>query len=239
MLGPYHLDSIIIGNAQVMAKAIPDESVDLVITDPPFGLGFNYQDLYQDSPKDYESLIRWIIDESNRVIKPSGLIFVFQAMPRLREVWKWFPEKSRIFSACKTFGQIYKNKRVQYRFDPVLFWQKEPCDPDGNGRDWHVSSLASATHNRGVGDASWHPCPRPLDTITYMVEQFCQPGGTIVDWFMGSGTTAVAAKMLGRYYVGFEIVNEWAEKSRIRVNLAPSPLPFDEPEQLVFMESTS
>jgi len=229
-LGPYLLgpndtpeNGIYCGDARELAKAIPDESVDLVLTDPPFGIGFDYGTSYQDSPSDYLDLVRRIVAESNRIIKPGGLCFVFQAMLRLRETWPLFPEGSRLFAACKNFVQM-RPTRVQFAFDPVVFWHKDGAYlKQPRGRDWHVGNTAN-TNNRGLDEAGFHGCPRPLGTILYITECFAPIGGIVVDFFMGSGTTALAAYLAGRQWWGTEIDPATCELARERVRNTQPPL---------------
>lgn len=236
-LGPYEVgpnnteeNGIYLGDCRQLTKAIPDESVDLVLTDPPFGIGFNYGTDYQDNPDEYLSLIRWIVAESNRIIKPGGLCFVFQAMKRLQETWTLFPKDSRLFAACKNFVQM-RPTPVQYAFDPVIFWNKEgKYLKQPQGRDWHVGNTAN-TKNRGLSKAGFHGCPRPLDTILYMVECFAPTGGIIVDPFMGSGTTALAAYLTNRNWWGAEIDSNTCVLARERIRNA-QPLFMYQAEQL-------
>lgn len=223
-LGPYALDTIVTGDARELAKAIPDESVDLVLTDPPFGIGFNYGNGYKDDPNAYPDLVRWIVDESNRVLQPGALAFVFVAQPQLRHVFSLFPESARIFAACKNFVQM-RPTPVQYAYDPVLFWQKPgEYGKQHKGRDWHIGNTA-ATMNRGLNEVGFHACPRPLDTILYMVDSFGPEGGIVCDYFMGSGTTALAATLTGRRFIGFEIDPTTADRARERVRNTQPPLP--------------
>ena len=79
-------NQIVTGDARVLSERIPDESVDLVLTDPPFGIGFKYENGYQDDPALYPDLLRWTISEASRIIRPGGLCFVFIAQPHLRDV---------------------------------------------------------------------------------------------------------------------------------------------------------
>jgi site-specific DNA-methyltransferase (adenine-specific) len=232
-LGPYLLgpndteeNGIYTGDARELAKAIPDESVDLMLLDPPFGIKFDYENGYQDDPEQYPALVRWIVSECNRVIKPGGLSFVFVAQPQLRDIWPLFPEDSRIFAACKNFVQM-RPCRVQFSYDPVIFWHKEgPRLKEDKGRDWFVANTAN-TNSRGANEAGFHSCPRPLDTITYMIDCFCPPSGIACDFFMGSGTTALGAKITGRRWLGFEIMPETARQARQRIasnSQIPMPL---------------
>ena len=233
LLGPNDTpeNGIYTGDARELAKAIPDESVDLVLTDPPFGIGFDYGTDYEDDPDLYPSLIEWVVCESDRIVKPGGLCFVYVAQLRLRDVWPLFPDGTRIFAACKNFVQMHPTA-VQYAYDPVLFWQK-PGDAlkPHRGRDWHVGNTAN-TNNRGANKAGWHACPRPLDTITYMVDCFCPAGGIVVDKFMGSATTALAAYFTGRQWLGFEIDPATADLARQRVRDTQPPLFVQGAEQL-------
>ena len=241
-LGPYELgpggekQGVYTGDSRELARLIPNESVDCVITDPPFGIGFKYSHSYKDDPGEYPALMSWLVETCRRVIKPGGLCFVFVAQPRLRKIWPLFPEDSRIFAACKNFVQMRKIP-VQFSYDPVIFWRKdgEPLKKM-SGRDYHVantsvSSRRGLASRKGLVDVSWFPCPRPLDEIIYMVENFCPLGGVIWDGFMGSGTLGVAAKITGCHWVGFEIDGGVAERSRERIRGVPESLPGINAEQ--------
>lgn len=237
-LGPYKLgpndtpeNGIYTGDARELAKAIPDESVDLVLTDPPFGIDFDYGGTYDDDPQMYRHLLDWIVEVSNRVVRPGGLCFVYVAQPQLYDIWPGaFPEGSRLFAACKNFVQM-RPTPVQFAFDPVVFWRKDgPRLKPDSGRDWHVANTC-ITNSRGLNEAGWHPCPRPLDTVMYMVEHFSPVDGIVVDWFCGSATTALACHLLRRHWWSCEIVDEWAQLARDRVRQTQPPLFVPEPGQ--------
>lgn len=210
-----YINQIVTGDARLLAESIPDESIDLLLLDPPFGIGFDYGDGYTDAPDEYHDLIRWIVATCNRIAKPGALCFVFQAQTRLRLTWPLFPDDSRIFAACKNFVQMQGS--VPHAYDPVIFWRTagKPLIT-GKGRDYHVGNTAN-TGNRGASEAGFHECPRPLDTIKYMVENFSPVGGVVCDLFAGSGTTAIAAKMLARQFVAFELREHIAAKARARL----------------------
>jgi len=229
-------NAIVTGDARELAKRIPDESVALCLHDPPFGIGFKYENGYQDDPELYLALLKWTIAESTRITMPGGLCFVFVAQLRLRDVLPLFPEDARIFAACKSFVQ-YRPVPVQFAYDPVIFWQKlgpSPIECFAGRRDWHTSELTPASAQWRAG--AFAKCPRPLDTIIYMVENFCPEDGVVVDFFMGSGTTAVAAKVTGRDWTGFELMPDTAEQARQRVSDV-YPLFVPEPEQLEFQHA--
>lgn len=224
-------DQIVTGDARVLAREIPDESVDLVLTDPPFGIGFDYQGAYQDRAAGYDSLLADLVAQADRMLRPGGFAAFFQAQPQLRLTWGLFPTHSRIFVVAKNFVQMNKG-RPAYAYDPVVFWRKGEPTHLPNGRDWFVADTAH-TNNRGLNDAGWHPCPRPLDAIIYLVQCLSPLDAVVCDLCIGSGTTAVAAKLLGRHWIGFEQDSNFATRARERVDATTPPLPgIDEPTQV-------
>ena len=87
---------------------------------------------------------------------------------------------------------------------------------------WSVSRL-----HREHPERADHPTQKPLEIIERMVKASCPPGGVILDPFMGSGTTAVAAKRCGRNYVGFELNSDYCgviEKRLAALDTATSPV---------------
>jgi site-specific DNA-methyltransferase (adenine-specific) len=84
---------------------------------------------------------------------------------------------------------------------------------------WSVSRL-----HREHPERADHPTQKPLEIIERMVKASCPPGGTVLDPFMGSGTTALAAKRLGRNYTGFELNPAYCEIIQARLS-APDTAP--------------
>lgn len=67
-----------------------------------------------------------------------------------------------------------------------------------------------------------HPTVKPLKLMSYLITIGSRPGDTILDPFMGSGTTGVASKMLGREFIGFELQKEYFEIAEDRIKSEPS-----------------
>ena len=179
-----------------------------VITDPPYGIGFKYES-HDDDPATYPQFIWSIMESAEKLIPPGGAVFVWQAQLRIRDFALFFPRDWRLFVAAKNFVQI-RPHAMNYAYDPVVVWWKEGATPwkadkavKAVNRDWFISDTASA-----ISDvkslARLHPGPRQTDVMEYIVNNWCDPAGIVLDPFMGSGTTGVACAKLGRGFIGIE-----------------------------------
>ena len=182
--------------------------VDAVVTDPPFGVGFKYAS-HDDRPEAYEggySAWLWkILEQAEGLCSPGSPIFVWQASPQMREFSTRFPREWRIFCAAKNFVQM-RPTAMQWSYDPIIVWWtpgEKPWSAGSATRDFHIANTApvvATPENIEKG----HPCPRPLDQVRHIIEQWCRPGSNVLDPFMGSGTTGVACVKSGRAFVGVE-----------------------------------
>ena len=195
---------------------LPYLSGDAIVTDPPYGIKFD-RATWGDDPENYPQLIRWLVKEASRCV-PNGWCFVFQAMPNVSRFSAWFPDGWRIYAACKNFAQI--RPTVWHSWDPVIFWANgQAFHGKELNRDYYVGNVAGV-----FADGNGHPCPKPLDTMRHIVSIASAPGATVLDPFMGSGTTLVAAKQLGRRAIGIEIEARYCEIAAQRVEEAALPL---------------
>ena len=215
------IDTIICGDCLTVMADMPDECVDLAIVDPPFNLGFDYGSYSNDSKPlgEYRQWLKRVMCEVERVTKEGRLIFLWQAMLHLLLVWSDYPQ-ARLMAGCKDFIQIRKVD-VQWALDPILFWHKGQTRYEFTGkgdagirRDWHIGKTSKWVLN---GETRWHPCPRPLDTIEYIITQWSRESEIVFDPFFGSGTTAIAALKLNRHFLGSEINPEYVELANERI----------------------
>lgn len=209
--------------------------VDAVVTDPPYGIGFKYA-THVDSREEYPAFIWPIIEAAERLVRPGGPVFVWQAqewMPRFAEL---FPRPWRVLIAAKNFVQM-RAVVMQHAYEPVVVWWKGGEKPWRSlagstyaNRDWFVADSASAVSDTNRL-AKQHPCPRQDDVCEFIISNWVPEEETILDPFMGSGTTGVAAVNLGRKFVGIEIDPGYYDlaKRRISEELSKPRLPFDEP----------
>jgi len=182
-------------------------TVDAVVTDPPYGIGFKYAS-HIDDRAGYKDFIWPCIEAAERLAVPGAPVFVWQASLRLKEFVDFFPRDWRLFIAAKNFTQI-RPSAMNHAFDPVVVWWKDGAKPwkKDTGpikRDWFISDTAGVISDT-TALARGHPCPRHVDVCEYIVENWCVPDGSVLDPFMGSGTTGVACARLNRKFIGIEI----------------------------------
>lgn len=215
------VDTVVCGDCLDVMRDMPDGCVDLSVVDPPFNLGFDYGPGSDDNkPLDeYRQWLKTIMDEVERITKEGRLIFLWQAMRHCLLVWNDYPQ-ARLMAGCKDFVQMRKVD-VQWAFDPILFWHKGKTEyqfasrgPIGCRRDWVVGNHIP---ERNSGEAKWHPCPRPMSHVEYVVNQWSKKGDLVFDPFLGSGTTAVAALKLGRHFYGCDINEEYVKLANERI----------------------
>lgn len=212
--------TLYLGDCLDLLKEMEPGSVDAIVTDPPYGIKFS-RATWEDDVDKYEDFIKEFVSECQRIVV-DGWCFVFQAMLNCSRYHEWFPEGWRIFAACKNFAQIRPG--IWHSWDPVVFWRNGKSGPSNShiNRDYHIGTVVGVFGRDNVK----HPCPRPLDTMKYIVQIAAPEGGVVVDPFLGSGTTALACLRTGRKFVGCEISPDYFNDAckRIRAEYERHPL---------------
>lgn len=182
------------------------------VTDPPYGIGFRYRSC-DDSPRDYDSLMSRLVPELVRVTD-NGPCFVWQSPLKAGRWHAHFPRGYRIVAACKLYPSR-DGREPCLSWDPVIFWSGRSLLRDELPRDWHVTDLRPWDGYLGGNPV---PCPRPLEQVRY----FCDAvrADSILDPFMGSGTTGVAAILAGKRFVGIERDPVYFDYACERIRLA-------------------
>lgn len=170
--------------------------IDGVVTDPPYGIGYKYRS-YDDDPNKYDDFMQRLVPELNRVTN-NGPCFVWQSQLKADRWHRYFPKGYRIVAACKMYPP--KNGReLCLSWDPVIFWSGRSRILDELPRDWHVDDIRPWDGYQGGNPVT---CPRPLRQVRYFCDSIS--ANTILDPFMGSGTTGAAAILAGKHFVGIE-----------------------------------
>ena len=185
------------------------DPVDAVVTDPPYCIGYRYRS-YDDTPAKYHGLMTRLVPALVRVTN-NGPCFVWQSLSKADQWHRYFPKGFHIIAACKKVPN-HLRKQPRYSWDPVIFFSGRSWLSDELPLDWHVADL-----DRWEGHDPHNPvkCPRPLDQVRYICESV--RGETILDAFMGSGTTGVAALQVGKRFIGIEQDPVYFEYARQRI----------------------
>lgn len=242
-------NQILAGDNSVLLPLIPDESIDVVFADPPFNLGKRYSTTTDALPDDiylYWSH-RWLL-ECVRVLKPSGSIFVHN-IPRwlvkfggilddVATFKHWIAWDSRSVPRGKTmqphhYGILFYTKSAKgFTFNQVRAPHALCRHCNGFLKDWGgkshtrhpwgalVSDVWSDIHRASSkSKLDEHPCHLPIHLLERIILLSSNPGDIILDPFMGMGTTAIAAKRLGRDYIGIDESPDYVDISRKKVAL--------------------
>jgi site-specific DNA-methyltransferase (adenine-specific) len=221
---PDFLSQVIQGDCLEVMRGMADASVDAVITDPPYGVGFDYGTDYQDSERTYMDDVCARVFEAERLVKPGGYVVVYQAAKHIKKWAEWFPRDWQVIAMPKNFVQCTPSDIIRAT-DYVLWWKvgKSPVRArkwqEVFARDWFLCDTSPA---RRDALSRRHPCPRPIDGVEYLIRCFCPAGGTVVDPFAGSGTTGAACARLGRGFIGMEREATYAALARERIAAAAS-----------------
>jgi len=209
------------GDCLEILPMLEAESVDAVVTDPPFGVGFDYGNNYDDTINGYGNFVWTAICNAERVVRIQSPVMVWQAAKNIRHLAKWFPRQWRLFIAAKNFAQIYPGP-AWYAFDPIVVWWKE-----GNGkgygdvlRDFFVADTTPSGRKKRNEIVEGHPCPRPIQHLNWVINGWVAPSGIVLDPFMGSGTTGVACVQTGRSFMGIEIDEIYFNIAKERIEKA-------------------
>jgi len=193
---------IICGDCIEVMKEMENDSVDLVLTDPPYNAQIKYGNDFNDN-KEWKEYALWIlkaIKEGERVSK--GPVMVFFSNRGMREMMRLYQPHwvcAWIRGPGNPAGNIDGTLLIPY-------W--EPCLVYGDMRKikarLHDTWIFSYERKR-----TNHPCPKSLSLMERIIS--CGEWNTILDPFLGSGTTSVAAERLGKNSIGIEISKEYCE----------------------------
>lgn len=220
----YYLDAesgiaIYCADCREILPLIPDKSIDLVLTDPPYGINVGNNESskekrdgllvkgkyasYDDTPENYRKIVIPAISKSLNITK-RGMVFGFP--PMIFEL----PHPD-------VMGGIYvpagcgRNRWGWTSSMPILFY--------GNAPDLQKGAKPTVFNGtfQTTCDSLGHPTPKPINWILWAMSLGSRSGEFILDPFLGSGTTAVCAKKLGRKCIGIEIEEKYCKIANQRL----------------------
>ena len=218
------------GDCLELMKNIPDGSVDLVLTDPPYGTTA----CKWDSVIPFEPM--W--EQLNRIIKTNGAICLFGSEPfssalRMSNIknfkydWIWEKTVASNFAMCKK--QPFKKHEII-----SVFYSKQPIyNPQMERGKPYIDKRENGKRNASVGvengvkrqrienngtrfpssvqkfsngnNKNVHPTQKPVPLLEYLIRTYTNEGETVLDFTMGSGSTGVACVNTGRQFIGIEL----------------------------------
>ena len=234
---------LIKGECIEVMKTIQDNSIDAIITDPPYGT----------TACKWDSVIPFkpMWEQLNRIIKPKGAIVLFGSEPfssalRMSNIkqfkydWYWRKTKPSNHLNCK--------KMPMYRYEICSIFYKRPCTylPQGltagefnNNRNWRKHKSKNEDHTYGkhkeIGTSKFtgypsnelnfpnpnnkllHPTQKPVALLEYLIKTYTLKGETVLDFTMGSGSTGVACKNLNRSFIGIEKDDKYFNIAKDRI----------------------
>jgi DNA modification methylase len=248
------INTVICGDCLEVMKDFPDGCVDLVLTDPPYGHNNNNGDLISRREAalgrgDYvperdnrpiandgieaNSLIQRCFPEWERVLVVGGCCCCCCGGggpdPQFARWALWMDKAFKGFKHMVVWDKGPMGMGWHYRrsYETILVSQKK-----GAACKWYDKTKKVENIIRDIPkilpSATQHPTIKPLNLMARFIQWHTAPNDLILDPFCGSGTTCVAAKMLGRRFIGIDISEEYCEIARQRLRAVETGVPVAE-----------
>ena len=207
-------------------KQLPDKCVDLVVTDPPYDIKTRGGGMYKHHKKGYireldkmsNGIDRMVLSGLCRVMKKIN-IYMFCSQKQILPLLDYFVIKRgchyNILTWHKTNPVPACSNKYLNDTEFILFFREKGVKIYGEyetKKTYYVTPLNVEDKRRYR-----HPTVKPLVIIRNLIINSSMEGDLVLDPFMGSGTTAAAAKELGRNYIGFEIVQDYVRIANRRL----------------------
>jgi DNA modification methylase len=181
---------------------LPSVKGDLVLTDPPYGVGLKYGQMVNDSPETHFEWFRPVL----ALMREAAPVVVFtHRVAALRELTDW----SHVAAWTKPMAFGYRINNWLGHWEPIFVYGKPSIVT------FDVFTYCTARPNG-------HPVPKPEGLMRHLLSVF--EGGIVIDPFCGSGTTLVEAKRMGRTAIGVEINEQYCELAVKRLAQGALPL---------------
>ncbi len=246
-LGSAYINRIICGDSINVLTQYPDNSIDLILTSPPYNFGLNYNKHNDTSTwHDYFDKLFKVFQECIRILKYGGRL-VINIQPMYSD---YIPAHHLISNFLFTQGLIWKseilweknnynckytawgswkspsNPYMKYTWEYIEVFckgtlKKEGKNPDITSEEFKQWVLAkwSIAPERHMKEFN-HPAMFPEELAKRVIKLFSFPNDIVLDPFNGAGTTTYMAKILGRNYIGIDISEAYCQtaKKRLQVN---------------------
>lgn len=234
------------GSCESVLPTIASNSIDAVICDPPYGttqcswdsvidLDWMWSELYRvakptapillfsaqpftarlimSNIADFKYSWKWIKNKKTGFLNAKK-----QPLRQVEEVCVFY-RKQPVYNPQKTTGHKPVNKFTKHTGDGTTVGSTQVGFSGGGQTDRYPSDvlLFDVVNNDNSGGDKFHPTQKPVDLMEYLVATHCNPGDTVLDFCMGSGSTGVACRNLGRHFVGIEQAEHYYDVARQRM----------------------
>lgn len=199
-------------------KQVSDKSIDLVVTDPPYGMKFqsNHRKVQHKSIQNDDNLDwleSWVI-ELKRVCKDEAHLYIFCSWHNIdlfkQIVGAYFNVKNILIWEKNNTGMGDLEGNYAPKYEMILFCSNGSKKLNG-GRDANILK-AKRTRNEN------HPTEKPVNIISYLIEKSSNENDIVLDTFAGSFSTAQACKQKNRNFICFEIEDEYCRTAKNLLN---------------------
>ena len=227
-------------------STLPDESVDMVLTDPPYFIGYDGGrgwDRQWETEDDYLKWCELWTKECVRVLRRGGVLIVWgtlktdtfikyklylSSIPEMVSqneiIWSynWGGRTKKNFARKHEYAWVYsKGKDFLFNADDVRVPRKMKVNIR-TGTKYDAGTIPTCVweknnHTTSKDFVGWHPTSKNVDILSRMIAAYTNEGDTILDIFMGSGSTAVAALRCGRDVIGCEVDPDYFEHALSRI----------------------
>ncbi len=240
------MDKIIHGDALGMLAKLPNNSVHLVVTSPPYNLGIDYENHPDDlAETEYLSWMGEVWKECKRVLCEGGRLCINIGENKRNNIAQ--PTFSAFIQQCVNLKMLYRgtiiwnknsaakhcawgswkspsNPHLVPRHEYIIVFSKGRYKLDGNREDSDITSDQFMAYTRSVWNFGTeskkrvgHPAPFPINLPARLIQFYTFRGQTVLDPFGGSGTVGVACKMLERHYILIDNCKEYCQLAKTRI----------------------
>ena len=240
----YQLIDLRLGDCLSVLPTIPDQSVDLVLADLPYGITSNKWDsvipldiLWQQYRRITKEVSAVVLTAS----QPFTSALVMSNVQEFKHEWIWIKNRGSNFAntvrepmkeheSVLVFskGKWIYNKQMQERTGTggdrvkygVAFRSQSTNYREFEGRDHSMlpELRVPSSWQKFNTEVGYHPTQKPVPLMEYLIKTFTNADGTVLDNCMGSGSTGIAAKNLGRNFIGIEIDSNYFGIARKRID---------------------
>jgi DNA modification methylase len=202
---------VIQGDCKEALRSIPNESVDFVLTDPPYFVRYKDRSGRSIANDDHPESVLGAFNDLYRVLKPNTFCVSFygwNSVAAFFEAWKraGFTAVGHIvWHKDYSSRRGFLNARHEQAYVLVKGHPAKPVQPLDDVRPWEYSGNVA------------HPTEKAVSVLQPLIRSFSRPGDFVLDPFSGSGSTLVAAALSGRRYVGIDLEAKYVELARRRL----------------------